>query len=317
MMNKIEFINYEKAKVEEMLAENYDGEIKVTPVTVVKMNDQKVNGLSVSLDGSNVCPTIYLDDAYAAYSEGENPDLIAKRVADQIMEASIKAPKIESEKKAPDLSDKPIALRLLEISRNKEFLQDVPYMSVGNGLALVCDIRIQQRDEGYYSAVVNNNLLQSLGRDRIDVFREALNNAWETDRPVLCSMESKLFGGADVNLLDNPMPVESGMYILSNTSSIHGAAALFYPDVQEKISEALGDNYYALPSSTEEFIIVPECTGISHKELSDMVHSANRTVVDPGQVLSDSVLKYDREKGHLQDVTCGRDLSDRVSEARC
>lgn len=61
MINKNEFINYEKAKVEEMLAENYDGEIKVTPVTVVKMNDQKVNGLSVSLDGSNVCPTIYLD----------------------------------------------------------------------------------------------------------------------------------------------------------------------------------------------------------------------------------------------------------------
>ena len=317
MMNKNEFINYEKAKVEEMLAENYDGEIKITQVAIVKMNDQKLNGLSVSLGENNICPTVYLDDAFRAYSEGKNPDLIAKRVADQITEASITAPQVESEKKAPDFSNKPIALRLLEISRNKEFLQDIPYMSVGNGLALVCDIRIQQRDEGYYSAVLNNNLLQSLGRDRIDVFREALNNAWETDRPVLCSMESKLFGGADVNLLDNPMPVESGMYILSNTSSIHGAAALFYPDVQEKISEALGDNYYALPSSTEEFIIVPECTGISHKELSDMVHNANRTVVDPGQVLSDSVLKYDRETGMLHDVTVSREVGDRVSEGRC
>lgn len=316
-MNRNEFMNYVETKVKEMLTANYDGEIKVMQVAVVKMNDQKLNGLSVSLGENNICPTVYLDDAFRAYSEGENPDFIAKRVADQITEASIKAPQIESEKKAPDLSDKPIALRLLEISRNKEFLQDVPYMSVGNGLALVCDIRIQQRDEGYYSAVVNNNLLQSLGRDRIDVFREALNSAWETDRPVLCSMESKLFGGADLNLLDNPMPVESGMYILSNTSSIHGAAALFYPDVQEKISEALGDNYYALPSSTEEFIIVPECVGLSHKELSDMVHNANRTVVDPGQVLSDSVLKYDRERGYLQDVSCGRDLSDRVSETRC
>ena len=37
-------------------------------------------------------------------------------------------------------------------------------------------------------------------------------------------------------LLDNPGELGTGMYILSNTSGIHGAAALFYPDVQEKIS---------------------------------------------------------------------------------
>lgn len=135
-MNKSEFMNYEETKVKEMLAENYDGEIKITKVAIVKMNDQKLNGLSVFLGENNICPTVYLDDAFRAYSEGENPDFIAKRVVDQITEASIKAPQIESEKKAPDLSDKPIALRLLEISRNKEFLQDVPYMSVGNGLAL-------------------------------------------------------------------------------------------------------------------------------------------------------------------------------------
>ncbi len=89
MMNKNEFINYEKAKVEEMLAENYDGEIKVTPVTVVKMNDQKMNGLSVSLDGSNVCPTIYLDEAYVAYNEGEDPNLIAERVATKVTNAAV------------------------------------------------------------------------------------------------------------------------------------------------------------------------------------------------------------------------------------
>lgn len=317
MMNKNEFINYEKAKIEEMLAENYDGEIKVTPVTVVKMNDQKVNGLSVSLDGSNVCPTIYLDAAYVAYNDGEDPNLIAERVATKVTKAAVQAPKVAPDEKVPDFSDKPISLRLLETSRNKEFLKDIPYMEVGNGLVLICDIRVQQGDDGFYTTIVNNNLLNALGKNKQDIFRQAISQAWETDKPVLCSMESRLFGDIDTNLLDNPEPVDSGMYILSNTSSIHGAAALFYPDVQQKISEVLGENYYALPSSTEEFIIVPESNGIGPNELTGMVRNANRTVVEPGQVLSDSVLKYDKEKGYLQDVTCGRDLSDRVSEARC
>ena len=31
------------------------------------------------------------------------------------------------------------------------------------------------------------------------------------------------------------------MYIISNESGVHGAAALFYPDVQEKIADAVGD----------------------------------------------------------------------------
>lgn len=190
-------------------------------------------------------------------------------------------------------------------------------MEVGNGLVLICDIRIQQGDDGFYTTIVNNNLLNALGKNKQDIFRQAISQTWETDKPVLCSMESRLFGGIDTNLLDNPGPVDSGMYILSNTSSIHGAAALFYPDVQQKTSEVLGENYYALPSSTEEFIIVPESNGIGPNELTGMVRNANRTVVEPGQVLSDSVLKYDRETGILHDVTVNRELGDRVSEGIC
>ena len=120
-----------------------------------------------------------------------------------------------------------------------------------------------------------------------------------------------------MNLLDEPGELGTGMYILSNTSRIHGAAALFYPDVQEKISEALGENYYALPSSTEEFIIVPESKGMGPKEFTAMVTDANRTVVDPSQVLSDKVLRYDRDSKVLQDVTAGRELESRAAEMRC
>ena len=48
-----------------------------------------------------------------------------------------------------------------------------------------------------------------------------------------------------------------------------------------------------------------------------MVRDANRSVVEPGQVLCDSVLKYDRDAGMLHDVTAGRELGSRVSERMC
>ena len=81
MMNKQEFLKYETAKIHELIAERYNGEIEVRQAAVVKMNDQKLNGISVSLDGNNVCPTIYLDDAFEAYVNGTDPDSIAMDVA--------------------------------------------------------------------------------------------------------------------------------------------------------------------------------------------------------------------------------------------
>lgn len=317
MMKKEEFLKYEAGKIHELIAERYSGDIEVRQAAVVKMNDQKLNGLSVSLDGNNVCPTIYLDDAFEAYVNGTDPDRIAEDIALQAFDAGRMAPSADTLEQLPDLSGKRLALRLLEASRNREFLKDTPYMEVGNGLVLVCDVRIQENSDGCFSTVVNNNLLKVMGREKADVFRQALKEAWDTDRPVLSNMEAKLFGGDETNLLDNPEHSASGMYILTNTSGIHGAVALFYPDVQQKISEVLGEDYYALPSSTEEFIIVPQSMGMGPKEFTAMVRDANRSVVEPGQVLCDSVLKYDRDDGMLHDVTAGRELGSRVSERMC
>ena len=203
-MKKEEFLKYEAAKIHELIAERYSGDIEVRQAAVVKMNDQKLNGLSVSLDGNNVCPTIYLDDAFEAYVNGTDPDRIAEDIALQAFDAGRMAPSADTLEQLPDLSGKHLALRLLEASRNREFLTDTPYMEVGNGLVLVCDVRIQENADGCFSTVVNNNLLKVMGREKADVFRQALKEAWDTDRPVLSSMESKLFSGDETNLLDNP-----------------------------------------------------------------------------------------------------------------
>lgn len=317
MMTKSEFMNYEASKVSEILSRSGMEDISVQLVTVVKMNDQKLTGLCIRRDDETASPNMYLDDAYNAYSAGENPDRIAMDISGRYLALAREAPAADALKQEGVFEGKKIGLRLLEASRNREYLKETPYMSVGNGLVLVCDVRVDEHLEGYYSAVVNNDLLKVMGREKADVFKEAIGEAWNVDRPVLCTMESRLFGEPETNLLDEPGELGTGMYILSNTSGIHGAAALFYPDVQEKISQALGENYYALPSSTEEFIIVPESKGMGPKEFTSMVLDANRTVVDPSQVLSDKVLRYDRDSKVLQDVTAGRELENRAAEMRC
>ena len=49
---------------------------------------------------------------------------------------------------------------------------------------------------------------------------------------------------------------------LTNKSQFKGAAVLFYPDLQRRISELLQGGYYVLPISVHEVLIVPDSAGL-------------------------------------------------------
>ena len=106
------------------------------------------------------------------------------------------------------------------------------------------------------------------------------------------------------------------MYVLTNTSGSLGAAALFYPDVKEKAAELLGSDYYILPSSVHEVILVPDSAGINAKELCDMVKQANRTVVEEQDILSDNVYHYSKDERRLDKFSYEPNRADMVAEGR-
>lgn len=61
-----------------------------------------------------------------------------------------------------------------------------------------------------------------------------------------------------------------------------------------KIGELLGKNFYVLPSSIHEVLIVPDNGDMQAKELESMVKEVNATQVAPADLLSDKVQYYDR-----------------------
>ena len=99
------------------------------------------------------------------------------------------------------------------------------------------------------------------------------------------------------------MQRECQMYVLTNSSKIQGAACMFYPHVLEMIGEILKEDFYILPSSIHEVILVPSDRIDNPSDLFTMVEDANRTVVALGDILSDSVYYYNREKNQIVPVT--------------
>lgn len=107
---------------------------------------------------------------------------------------------------------------------------------------------------------------------------------------VIGSMFSVLNGGGVS--VDEWEPDGSPMTVLTTREQINGAAVIFCDEVLRKIRKKIGD-FYILPSSVHEVLVVPVSEGIDREELEEMVKSVNRDEVAPEDRLADRVFLFD------------------------
>lgn len=100
---------------------------------------------------------------------------------------------------------------------------------------------------------------------------------------------------------EQEIPGEEGelMYVLTNENKYLGAAALLYPYVLNHIGKVLKNNFYVLPSSIHECILVPDSGQYSRMELMSMVREVNESQVAKEEILSYEVYYYDRNRQAL------------------
>jgi len=92
---------------------------------------------------------------------------------------------------------------------------------------------------------------------------------------------------------------EDVMYILSNAERLHGSTCMLMPGVLEHIAGLIQDDYYLLPSSIHEVIIVPASCSPKRKELDDMIREINDSQLKREEVLSNHAYFYHRGKAML------------------
>mgnify|MGYP006866166249 CR=1 FL=1 len=74
-------------------------------------------------------------------------------------------------------------------------------------------------------------------------------------------VKSMIFGGESENLLHEKLDIEAienPMFCLTNTQKMNGASLLLQEDIRKQIGECLGSDYFVLPSSIHEVLILPD-----------------------------------------------------------
>lgn len=87
---------------------------------------------------------------------------------------------------------------------------------------------------------------------------------------------------------------------MTNTSRINGANALVQEELLAQVGDVLGGDYYVLPSSTHELILIQDDGSISKEAMEQMVTEINSTQVQKKDLLSNKVQFYDSRQKQLR-----------------
>lgn len=255
---------------------------------VTKMNDITLHGITARRKGSESAPTVYLDSAYNDYCNGASLDSIVKTFVDTVLNAEPIAPiraSDELDMHFDSIKDK-LNARLIDSELNQMYLQSHPYGYVGAGLALIAEINLGNG----YRCIITNDIVEQYDLDISEVLTTALENMEERYPATLMSLESAIFGERE-NVLDGNGYIDTMGTLMIDGADGFGATAIAYKGMGDRIREILGD-YYILPSSLHELIILKDNGAFDTAELKDMVMSANSSVVDESDRLSDSVFHF-------------------------
>ena len=294
-MNYQQFIEEVERRVKEKIKGNET--ITVYIHTAVKNNGKERKGITVSEKGIHISPTIYLEEYFQQFQEGKPIEKIVEKILQLYEEVKCSHPCEESLLQNYEELKGKFACKLIHRGKNEKLLNDIPYVPWMD-LAIVVFVLLEVSPYGTATVLVRKEHLEIWGLTEAQLFDEAKKNT-----PILlpyqfCPMR-KLLREICPYAVDEGEEEEESLYVLSNKLRSFGAASMLYEGILEKVGQKLGENYYILPSSIHEVIVVPESKSPVKQDLEELVREINETQVVEEEVLSDRVYYFSRKENRL------------------
>jgi hypothetical protein len=265
---------------------------------------QKVNGEKTGISLRNpevknnlqVTGVLYLEERYKELKFGKDYDEVLQHLADDLV-ASLE-PNFENligvkiENLMDTLTKDKIMPRLIPQKGNEEMLKQSPHFLMDD-LAVLYYFDLENASIRITNQIANEkkwlpeeihqyakeNIEQHILFGPMHQFLAELMQQTEIDLD-----ESQLF---------------KPMFILTNDKKQYGAAAVVSDKIMEKVEEIIGEDFYIIPSSQHEVIILPNEI-MPVKEVEEMIKEVNRTEVSVDDFLSDCVYRYNKKRKQIE-----------------
>lgn len=288
-------------EVRERLAEKVEDEELVKIQHIPKNNGVVLTGVCIMRKGGKITPTIYLEEFYEKYHEG----MALEEITDAIVKKHRSLQSIE-EKNLDFFADfkqvkERVVFRLVNLERNKDRLKDMPYVKYLD-LAIIFYCHVSMEKECHAAIPIYTRHMKMWNVEKEELWKLARKNTPKLFPCKLISMQEMI--GEMMNLDEeeegSPFDLQSvPMYILTNAYKLNGAAVLLYKHVLADFAKACNGDFYLLPSSIHEVILVPAIGCGCFQEMTEMVREVNESQVEEEELLSDHAYYYSRDMQKL------------------
>ena len=191
-----------------------------------------------------------------------------------------------------------LVMEVVSSDTNAEMLENVPHKDMED-MAVVYRFVLDSNDDGRATILATNQMINTLGVTAEQLHADAMVNAPQLKPAIISGMNEvlvEMMGREEAEMMGVPVDGEEQMFVATVPDKIHGAGILAYQDFMDQAAERVGGDFYILPSSIHEILIVPDKGQMDLAQLQDMVREVNATQVLPEEKLTDNVYHYDSQE---------------------
>ncbi|MCD8148359.1 MAG: DUF5688 family protein [Clostridiales bacterium] len=291
-----------KKAVLNRLSEDIPDPKQISIQSVCKNNGTYLDGLVILENDVNIAPTIYLNYYYEYYRNENSFPAAYERLMEHYRENRTDE-HIDVRFFTDFKRTRPrIVLKLVHYEKNRQLLKEVPHIPfLDLAIVFYCYFPIDPK-VGNATILIRNSHLDLWNQTAQTLYPLALENSRRLLEPQLHNMNSLLrdilpdSGYPTVVVPDDPL---YPMYVLTNKQNMFGAACLLYDNLIRSYAEQFQTDFYLLPSSIHEIILVPATKNDRIQDFSEMVQEVNETQVSAEEFLSDHAYYYSREEDKI------------------
>ena len=277
------------------------GHFLVRPCSKVRPNFGEMSGLQIVEKGNPMAPVFYLNGLYSILQKGGTIDQLAAFVLDKY--TSTDPLDLETCVDFIDLNKvrSSIILRLINIEKNIDYLEDIPYIQYLDLAVIFCIYHKKESGEAL-TMNINQDLMNYWEVTPHDLLALAAENTARLLPPACMEFSDILYHIRDEicpslprELIDDLRYPSSCITVLSNESMQNGSSVLLYPGLLKSMADKENSDLLVIPCSIHELIIIPRDEIYADESvLQEMIPCVNQTELLPGEFLSDHLYIYSR-----------------------
>ena len=295
-------MNYQNFKerfvedVRQTLYEKGNMDVEVTVNQIDKLNES-YEAMTILTEGNNIGINFHLEDYFEAYEDGMDYQDVVEKAAMDIEHHVVHMPEFDLNVITDyEQAKERLSIEVISAERNASVLEAVPHRVIED-MAVVYKINLEVGDDNGGTVLVNDHLLQLYGISAEQLHQDAAKNA-PIIKPVIIQGMSKVISsmmppGEDEFIDTESFEQDEIMFVATVLDKNKGAGVLAYNGFMDYAAQRLGGDFFVLPSSVHEILLVKDDGSMSYRELKEMVEQVNEAEVSPEEQLTNSVYHYD------------------------